>query len=66
MRNEPFVVPRNAAGPPDDDTLRGHCGKSLAPYKVPREFVIVDELPKNSVGKVLKTELRERLAADCD
>ncbi len=59
-----FVVPRNAAGPPDDDTLRGHCGKSLALYKVPREFLIVDELPKSGVGKVLKTELRERLAAD--
>ena len=38
--------------------------RSLAPYKVPREIHIVDELPKSGVGKVLKTALRERLAAN--
>ncbi len=32
---------------------------SLASYKVPRDVVIVDELPKNALGKVLKRELRE-------
>jgi len=61
-----FVVPRDAARPLDGDDLVAHCAADLAPYKVPREFHIVDELPKNSVGKVLKTALRERLAADCD
>ncbi len=56
-----FVVPRDAAEPPDDEALRGHCTAGLAPYKVPREFQVVEELPKSGVGKVLKTELRERL-----
>ncbi len=56
-----FIVPRDGAQPPDGDTLRSHCGSQLAPYKAPREFHIVDELPKSGVGKVLKTELRERL-----
>ncbi len=57
-----FVVLRDAADPPDQDTLAGHCRAQLAPYKVPRELHIVDALPKSGVGKVLKTELRERLA----
>ncbi len=59
-----FVVPRDSAHPPDEETLRGHCQAGLAPYKVPREFHVIDELPRSGVGKVLKTELRDRLAAD--
>ena len=30
---------------------------NLARYKVPREIVFVDELPRNATGKVLKREL---------
>ncbi len=59
-----FVVARDAAQPPDDDTLRAHWEAGLAPYKVPREFRLVAELPKSGVGKILKTELREGLADD--
>ena len=59
-----FVVSAITAGAPDADTLRSYCATNLAPYKVPREFYIVDELPKSGVGKVLKTELRARLGAD--
>ena len=33
---------------------------NMANYKVPRRFVIVDDLPRNAAGKVLKTELRLR------
>ena len=33
--------------------------KNLARYKVPREFVFIDELPRNATGKVLKRELVE-------
>jgi len=32
---------------------------SLASYKVPRDVVFLDELPKNALGKVLKKDLRE-------
>jgi fatty-acyl-CoA synthase len=39
--------------------LTGHCRARLAPYKVPREVVFVDELPRSSVGKVLRRALRE-------
>ncbi|MFL6206602.1 MAG: class I adenylate-forming enzyme family protein [Acidimicrobiales bacterium] len=35
----------------------GLCREHLAPYKVPARFVVVDELPRNEVGKVLGNEL---------
>jgi long-chain acyl-CoA synthetase len=35
------------------------CSKSLARFKVPRDVVILDVLPKNSVGKIAKPELRD-------
>jgi long-chain acyl-CoA synthetase len=34
----------------------------LAPYKVPRRFLVVDDLPRSSVGKILRRELRDRYA----
>ncbi len=34
--------------------------ENLARYKVPREIVVLDELPRNATGKVLKRELVER------
>jgi acyl-CoA synthetase (AMP-forming)/AMP-acid ligase II len=33
--------------------------QNLARYKVPREIVFIDELPRNATGKVLKRELVE-------
>ena len=32
---------------------------NLANYKVPREFILIEELPRNPSGKILKTKLRE-------
>ena len=40
------------------DELLSHCGQTLASYKRPREIRIVDELPRNTVGKLLKRDLR--------
>jgi fatty-acyl-CoA synthase len=42
------------------DDLRRHVRQSVAAYKVPRDFIVVDELPLNASGKVLKTDLRSR------
>jgi acyl-CoA synthetase (AMP-forming)/AMP-acid ligase II len=39
------------------------CRERLANFKVPRRVEIVDALPHNAAGKVLKTELRERTTA---
>lgn len=40
--------------------LLEHCARNLPYYAVPRYVDIVDELPKNDLGKVLKTDLRAR------
>ena len=57
QRLRAFVV---LSGPADEDTLKAHVKDNLARYKVPREIVVVDELPRNATGKVLKRELAAR------
>ena len=44
--------------------LKDHVKANLAGYKVPREIVFVDELPRNATRKVLKRELAEYQPAD--
>jgi acyl-CoA synthetase (AMP-forming)/AMP-acid ligase II len=57
-----YVIPRlNATVTPDE--LRAWCREKMANYKVPRYFEIVDAVPLNASGKVLKYELRERARA---
>jgi acyl-CoA synthetase (AMP-forming)/AMP-acid ligase II len=63
QRLRAFVVKADAADVSEDD-LKGHVRANLARYKVPREIVFVDELPRNATGKVLKRELAERQPAD--
>jgi fatty-acyl-CoA synthase len=41
------------------EAIVAHCKKHLAGFKVPR-FVVFDELPKTSTGKIQKFELRKR------
>jgi acyl-CoA synthetase (AMP-forming)/AMP-acid ligase II len=56
------VVPR-AGATLDPDALVAAARARLAGFKVPRHVVTVDELPKNSTGKIVKQELRTWLAA---
>jgi fatty-acyl-CoA synthase len=51
-----FVVLR---GPVAEDALLAHCRERLARFKVPKSVHVVDELPRNSLGKVVKSELRQ-------
>ena len=44
----------------DRATLVQHCVANLAKFKVPNDMAIVDVLPRNATGKVLKRELREQ------
>ena len=44
-------------------SLAAHCRARLAGFKVPRELVIRDSLPRNPSGKVLKRVLRAELEA---
>jgi fatty-acyl-CoA synthase len=39
------------------------CRERLAGFKTPKQIVIVDKLPKNASGKILKRELRDAHAA---
>ena len=43
--------------------LAEHCRKSLAAFKVPKELIVRDSLPRNPSGKVLKRVLRAELEA---
>jgi acyl-CoA synthetase (AMP-forming)/AMP-acid ligase II len=56
-----FVVPSEGATC-DPAALDAHCRDHIARFKRPKGYIVVDALPKNNYGKVLKTELRERLA----
>lgn len=47
----------------DADSVIAACRERLANFKVPRQVEILDELPHNAAGKVLKRELRQRTAA---
>jgi acyl-CoA synthetase (AMP-forming)/AMP-acid ligase II len=46
---------------PSAETLQDHVKANLARYKVPREIVFIDQLPRNATGKVLKRELVTRV-----
>jgi len=54
-----FVVPRGA--PPGKADLDALCLDRIARFKRPKAYRFVEALPKNSTGKVLKTELRKLL-----
>jgi long-chain acyl-CoA synthetase len=50
----------------DPSDLDRHCLGLIARFKRPKRYVVETELPKNNYGKVLKTELRARLAANAE
>ncbi len=56
------VVPRNGARLSEPDLI-GALKRELANYKVPKRIVVIDDLPRNAMGKVQKNVLRERYAA---
>lgn len=43
--------------------IRAACRQHLTAYKVPRRIVVVDDLPRSQIGKVLRREVRDRLLA---
>ncbi len=45
------------AGAVDADALEMHCREHLSPYKIPVRFIEIAALPRNEVGKVLRTQL---------
>lgn len=59
-----FVVPAPGADPSElaEGALEAWCRERMANYKAPRHVELIDELPRNPAGKVLKYELRQRAA----
>jgi fatty-acyl-CoA synthase len=53
-----FVVKKPDASV-DEDAIKVYVREHLARYKVPREVIFLEELPRNPTGKILKRELRE-------
>jgi long-chain acyl-CoA synthetase len=48
----------------DEAALRDYCKERLAGYKVPREIVAINDLPRSMLGKVLRKQVREQFLAD--
>ena len=47
----------------DEEALRAYCRERVAGYKVPRQIVAVDDLPRSMLGKVLRKQVREEFLA---
>jgi long-chain acyl-CoA synthetase len=47
----------------DETVLRDYCRERLAGYKVPRQIVALDDLPRSMLGKVLRKQVREEFLA---
>jgi fatty-acyl-CoA synthase len=56
-----YIAPRAHAAP-DPAAIERFCLSQLARYKVPREYVFVDSLPRNAMGKVQHFRLKELIA----
>jgi len=54
-----FLIPKPGATI-HDKALRAFLKEHLSPFKVPKAFYVVKELPKNAAGKILKRELRQK------
>jgi len=53
-----FVVPKEGRDL-DKAELKAFLKKQLSRFKVPKDFIVVDSLPKNNAGKILKRDLKE-------
>ena len=59
-----FVIPHagvDAVPPELHDIIMATCRSALADFKVPREIRFVDEMPRSTLEKVAKAELRKML-----
>jgi fatty-acyl-CoA synthase len=57
------LAPRDPADPPSAEDVEAWCRQHLAAYKRPRDITLVEALPRNPSGKVLKTALRSEYGA---
>ena len=65
-REQVAVAAERALLPPlgvelDQEALRQFARDNLAAYKVPRRIVVVNDLPKSLIGKVIRRKVKEQL-----
>jgi long-chain acyl-CoA synthetase len=53
-----IVLPKGRQ--PDPAVLKSFLKEHLAGFKIPKEFVLVEDLPKNNAGKLLKREIKKQ------
>jgi malonyl-CoA/methylmalonyl-CoA synthetase len=58
-----IAVVTAASGLPDEMQIIGELAKRLAGFKLPKRVYVIDEMPRNAMGKIQKNELRRRFAA---
>ena len=58
---EVAVAVVTSSAPAISDDLPAFCRRRMAGYKVPRVFTLAPEMPRNSMGKILKDKLKEDL-----
>lgn len=56
-----FIIPSDATSSGLEDRVRARCEALLADFKVPREVILTDTLPRSLMNKIAKKELRARL-----
>jgi len=56
-----YIELEEEAGIYDENALKQHMKQHLANYKIPRQIHVIETLPKNATGKVLKRILKENL-----
>jgi O-succinylbenzoic acid--CoA ligase len=59
-----FVVPRDPSRPPSLEDLRDHAARRLARFKLPRELVLVESVPRTGSGKVRRGALADPAGGD--
>jgi malonyl-CoA/methylmalonyl-CoA synthetase len=52
-----FVVANPAGEPPTEEALVAWCSERLANYKHPRRFAFIDHIPRNALGKIVRSSL---------
>ncbi len=58
-----YVVPLSGEEVTEEEIIK-YCRESLAAYKIPRKIYFVEELPKSTIGKILRRELRTKVAEE--
>jgi len=54
------------SGDSDEQALRSWCGERLAPFKVPKQIFVLDEIPRTPTGKLQRARIGQKLTGDAE